>query len=153
MLDDTVADLLPSDIPPSTAAIATTTAYDMKIGTLTTEEAESCTDSDRHCIYIKGSKYRLLSKNIDTIIDQVNLSTQINTPLINCANTITKDQDIMSIDMSLDIYGPSTTVSLSTSGTHANLGFVFHSKLRTPTIQDCDHGTLANNIERWCLRF
>ena len=124
----------------------------MEIATLATEEAESCADSDRHCIYIKRGIYRPLSENADTILDQINASTQLNTPLNNCANAITKDQNIMSIDISLDIYGPSTTISLSTSGTHSNLGFVFHSNLRTPTIQGCDHGTPANNIERWRSR-
>ena len=157
MLDDTIADLLPSDIPPSTAAAATTTAYDMKINTFTTKETEACADSDRHCTYTKGGKYRLLSENVHTILAQVNestASTQLHTPLItNCAHSINKDQDIMSIDMPLDIYGPSTALSLPISGTHSSLGFVFHSNLRTPTIQDCDHGTPANNIERWRWRF
>ena len=77
MLDDTVTYLLPTDIPPSTAAAAaTTTAYDMEIEHLTTKEAEGCTDSDSHCTYIKRGKYCLLSANVNTILDQVDVSTQ-----------------------------------------------------------------------------
>ena len=55
--------------------------------------------------------------------------------------------------MSLDIYGLSTTVSVSATGTHPNLGFVFHSNLRTPTIQDCTHDIPVTNIEHWRSRF
>ena len=61
MLDGTIADLIPTDIPPSTAAVATTKANDIEIDTLTPQEAEGFTDSDRHSTYIKGGKYQILS--------------------------------------------------------------------------------------------
>ena len=153
MLDTTIKHLIPTDNPPSTAAAASATAYDMEVATLTPQEAQGLTDSDGHCTYIKKGKYRILSTNVNKIIDKADLLPHFTTPIVTCARAIQKDKDIMSIDMSLDIYDPSITVSVSTTGTHSNLGFVFHSDLRTPTIQDCNHDTPANNIERWSSRF
>ena len=118
----------------------------MEVATLTAQEAQGLTDSDRHCTYIKGGKYCILSTNVTTIMDTADLLSRSTTPIVNCARTIQENQDIMSIDMSFDIYEPSTTVTVSTTGNHNNLGFIFHSDLRTPTIQDCDHGTPANDI-------
>ena len=153
MVEHPIEHLLPTDIPPSAAAAASATAYDLELVTLTPQKAAGFTDSDRHRTYIKGGKYRLLSTNVNAIIDHADDLHLSVTPIVNCAQTILKYKDIMSIDMSLNIYGPSTTVTVSTSGTHSSLGFVFHSYLRTPTIQDCDHGTPVNTIERWRSRF
>ena len=44
MLDGTIADLIIIDIPPSTAAAATTVAYHMEIDTLASSEADSFTE-------------------------------------------------------------------------------------------------------------
>ena len=55
--------------------------------------------------------------------------------------------------MSLDIYGPSLTVQVLLHGDDRQHGFIFHLDLRAPTIQDYEHNTLANDIERWRSRF
>ena len=59
----------------------------------------------------------------------------------------------MNIEMSLDIYDPSTTVTVSLNGDHKHFGFQFRSDLQTPAIQDCGHGTPASNIECWRSMF
>ena len=38
MIDETVLDLLPSDVPPTIAAATTTTAYDMKVETISEDD-------------------------------------------------------------------------------------------------------------------
>ena len=76
MLDDTITHLIPIDISPSTAAAATTEAYDMEVETLTPQEPEGFTDSNRHCKYIRGGKHFLLLTNIDMILEQLDAPTQ-----------------------------------------------------------------------------
>ena len=96
----------------------------------------------------------MLSQSINSIFDQLDAPAQFNTPIVNCTRkVISKDQDIMNIDMLLDINDPSTTIKVSIGGDHKHLGFDSHSDHQTLTIQDCDHGTPANNIERWRSRF
>ena len=96
----------------------------------------------------------MLSTSVDTILGAFDTPTQHrDTPVVNCAKTIAKDQDIISINMSLDIYDPSLTVPVPLTGDHQQLGFIIHSNLRTHTIQDCEHGIPANDIEQWCSRF
>lgn len=141
-------------MPPSTAAAARTIAYDMEVDIFSPEEVLTYTDSDRHCTYIKGSKHRsMLSQPVNSIFDKLDVQTQCNTPIVNCAKAISKGRNIMNIDMSLDIYGPSTTITVSLDRDHDRLGFIFHSDLRTPTIQECAHGTPPNSIEQWRSRF
>ena len=54
--------------------------------------------------------------------------------------------------MSLVICGQSTTVTISLYGDPTHLGCFFHSNLRTPIIQECEHGTPASNIKQWRSR-
>ena len=61
-------------------------------------------------------------------------------------------QDILQLEMSLDIFGPSTTIKMSTSY-HTDLGFIFFDSKETPTIKDCKHGTPAHAIRSWRSRF
>ena len=76
-----------------------------------------------------------------------------NTPIVNFVKAISKDQDIMNVHKSLDIYGPSITIAVSIEGNHEHLGFVFCSDLQTPTIHEFAYGTPAKNIGRWCSEF
>ena len=155
MLVGTIAGLIQTDLPPSIAAEATTMLYNMELDTLTarTDIEGFQSDSDRYCTYIKGGKHRLMSKPIGSILDVLDTPQKVSTPIVHWTKAISKDQGIMNIEMSLDIYDPSTTVTVSLHGDHKHLGFIFHSNLRTPTIQKCEHGTPASNIKRWRSRF
>ena len=117
LLDDTIANLIPTD---------------MKVDTFTSNEAGTFTDSGRHCIYIKGGKHRMVSTTVNNILNALDTPAHHNTPIVKCAKTISKDQDIMKIDMSLNIYGPSSIFQVLLDGNHHQLGFIFHSDLRTP---------------------
>jgi hypothetical protein len=66
-----------------------------------------------------------------------------------------QDGDILNIETSLDIFGPSTTESIRIDQNHPTLGFKFHSKEGTarPTIQLCKTGTPAAKIRNWRSRF
>ena len=95
----------------------------------------------------------MLSTPIDNILSALDDPLLYNTLIARCAHAISKDEDIMQIDMSLDIYGPLTTVTLSVDSSHPILGFLFHDELNTPTIQDCVPRTLASKIECWRSHF
>ena len=142
------------NIPPTTAAAATTAAYDMEVETISEDDVLGFqSDTERLYTCIKGDKHRMLSQPVQSILDKLDFTPTSTTPIVNCARTIAKDQDIMYIDMSLDMHDPSSTITVTLEGDHALLGFLFHSDLRTPTIQDCAHDTPANSIERWRSRF
>jgi hypothetical protein len=65
------------------------------------------------------------------------------------------DSDILNIEMSLDIFGPSTTEILSIDPKHPTLGFKFHSPQpdNRPTLHFCQSGTPAAKIKNWRSRF
>ena len=54
--------------------------------------------------------------------------------------------------MSLNIFGPSTTVNVDITH-HPTLGFMFHEGKQTPTIKDCVTGSPADKIRAWRSRF
>jgi hypothetical protein len=63
--------------------------------------------------------------------------------------------DINNIEMSMDIFGPSTTEPISLDTKHPTLGFIFSSPQGNdrPIIQDCQSGTPAAKIRNWRSRF
>ena len=92
----------------------------------------------------------MLSQPAQSILDNLDSNPTSSTLIVKCSRTIAKDEDIMNIDVFLDIYCPSRTINVTLEGL---LGFIFHSDLRTPVIQDCAHGSLANSIDHWRSRF
>ena len=92
MLDGTIIDLIPTDIPLSTAAAATTEAYDMEVETLSPKNVEGFqSDTERLYTYIKGGKHRMLSQPVHCILNQLDAPTKFNTHIVNCTKTISKD--------------------------------------------------------------
>eukprot|EP00536_Pseudo-nitzschia_multiseries_P018861 jgi/Psemu1/57705/gm1.57705_g len=69
--------------------------------------------------------------------------------LICCAKRISKDVDILQLQMSLDIYGPSSVVSVSLNRNNTSLGFIFHNRVTTPAILNCYTHTPEASIARW----
>jgi hypothetical protein len=65
------------------------------------------------------------------------------------------DSDILNIEMSLDIFGPSTTEVLNIDPKHPTLGFEFHSAQPNdrPIIKLCQSGTPAAKMKNWRSRF
>ena len=51
--------------------------------------------------------------------------------------SINKDEDILQLKMSLDIFGPFTMVTVPTDGIHPSLGLLFHPGLHSSTVKDC----------------
>jgi hypothetical protein len=66
-----------------------------------------------------------------------------------------QDSDILNIEMSLDIFGPSTTEVLRIDPRHPTLGFEFHSPNQDarPVIKQCKSGTYAAKMKTWRSRF
>jgi hypothetical protein len=66
-----------------------------------------------------------------------------------------QDCDILNIEMSLDIFGPSTTEVLTIDPRHPTLGFEFHSphSAARPVIKQCKSGTKAAKMKNWRSRF
>jgi hypothetical protein len=66
-----------------------------------------------------------------------------------------KDSDILNLEMSLDIFGPSTTETLRIDKDHPTLGFKFHSTqaIARPIIKQCKSGTPAAKLRNWRSRF
>ena len=65
---------------------------------------------------------------------------------------IQKDKDILQLEFSLDVFGPSTTIQVEVDNS-TTLGFCFYPGKVTPTIQDCTPHTPANGIRAWRSRF
>jgi hypothetical protein len=65
------------------------------------------------------------------------------------------DGDINNIEMSMDIFGPSTTETISMDCRHATLGLIFcpDNGTERPIIQECQPGTPAAKIRNWRSRF
>jgi hypothetical protein len=65
------------------------------------------------------------------------------------------DSDILNIELSLDIFGPSTTEVINIDPRHPTLGIEFHSPQPTarPTIKLCKSGTPAAKLRNWRSRF
>ena len=59
------------------------------------------------------------------------------------------------MEMSLDIFGPSTTEEITMDARHPTLGFEFHSPNRTatPSIKACKSGTQTARLKNWRSRF
>jgi hypothetical protein len=66
-----------------------------------------------------------------------------------------KDSDVLNIETSLDIFGPSTTETIDIDGRHPTLGFEFHSSAASarPIIKFCKTGTPAAKLHNWRSRF
>jgi hypothetical protein len=66
-----------------------------------------------------------------------------------------QDSDVLNIEMSLDIFGPSTTESMTLDLRHPSLGFEFQSNTLTarPIIKSCKTGTQAAKLRNWRSRF
>jgi hypothetical protein len=65
------------------------------------------------------------------------------------------DSDVLNIELSLDIFGPSTTEVLTIDPRHPTLGIEFHSSQPTarPIIKQCKSGTPAAKMRNWRSRF
>ena len=61
-------------------------------------------------------------------------------------------KDILQLELTLDIFGPSTTIKIPITQ-HEQLGFEFHEGKCTPTILNCKPRTPANTIRMWRSRF
>ena len=61
-------------------------------------------------------------------------------------------KETLQLEMTLDIFGPSTTIKIPTTKDQ-NLGFLFHNGKQSPTIADCKHNTPAYRIRHWRSRF
>jgi hypothetical protein len=63
--------------------------------------------------------------------------------------------EVLNIEMSLDIFGPSTTEDLKIDPTHPTLGFEFHTPTpdARPNIKLCKSGTPAAKLKNWRSRF
>ena len=57
-------------------------------------------------------------------------------------------KDILQLELTLDIFGPSTTVKIPITQ-DKQLGFEFHKGKCTPTILNCKPRTPANTIQMW----
>ena len=55
--------------------------------------------------------------------------------------------------MSLDVFGPSTTIAIAIKDSTQDLGFLFHDGKLTPTISDCARKSAADKIRAWRSRF
>jgi hypothetical protein len=66
-----------------------------------------------------------------------------------------KDSEILNIEMSLDIFGPSTTETVDINMRHPTMGFEFHSPQMSarPVIKACKSGTQAAKLKNWRSRF
>jgi hypothetical protein len=66
-----------------------------------------------------------------------------------------KDRDILNIEMSLDIFGPSAMESIHIDTQHPTLGFEIHSTKMTarPIIKSCKSGPQTANLKNWRSRF
>jgi hypothetical protein len=65
------------------------------------------------------------------------------------------DSDVLNIELSLDIFGPSTTEVITIDPNHPTLGIEFHSAQPTarPIIKLCKSGTPAAKLRNWRSRF
>ena len=108
MINGTIVDLLPFTIAPTTAAVATTASYNMEVETISVDDVLGFqSDTERLYTYIKEGKHCTLSQPVQCILDNLDSAPTSPTSIVNCVRTIAKDQDIMNIDMSQDIYGHS----------------------------------------------
>ena len=64
-------------------------------------------------------------------------------------------KDILNIEMSADIYGPSSTEEIDIHPTHPTLGFDMHftNLSAKPTIKNCKTGTPAARIKHWRSKY
>ena len=89
---------------------------------------------------------------IQTMLNETTLPivTSIEEPMTPKAN----DPDILSIHLSLDVYGPSITETIDIHPTHPTLGFDLHYNNRSeaPIIKACHSGTPAAKIQKWRSR-
>ena len=145
---------------PTPAAVAAATAasiivYDTKDGTFTPSYVETYTDNDHLFIYLKGGKYQMIDIPMVGILSISDSPVPYDTSpiLARWAEAISKNDDIMQVEMSLDTYGSFAQIKVAFQGNHPTLGFLFHAEFDTPTIHDCDPNTSAANIEQWCSRF
>ena len=61
-------------------------------------------------------------------------------------------RETLQLELTLDIFGPSTTVRIPVNTTK-DLGFEFQQGKESPTIASCKHNTPANTIRQWRSRF
>ena len=100
----------------------------------------------------KEGYYKIMYEDNDSKeLDETKIQDLVTTPKEHRHPAFTS-QDILQLEMSLDIFGPSTTIKVNTSH-HTDLGFIFFDGKETPTIRDCKQGTPAQAIRSWRSRF
>ena len=96
--------------------------------------------------YSDGDEEEMDDEDIDNYLIQNQLQNDITYPAHHT------HKETLQLELTLDIFGPSTTVRIPVNKT-MDLGFEFQQGKVSPTIVSCKHNTPANTIKRWRSRF